>query len=120
MPSTTEVQAASKRTVGVNVGSGVGVSVGVAVGVDVGRGVGVSGMISLVAARQAKVEQSRAVIQKTLKRYFSADIICESSTGWTVESPGFCAQLFQVGFILEENLLITKNTKEHEVLKPLP
>ena len=67
MPSTSDGQAASKMTVGVKVGGGVGVSVGVAVGVNVGRGVGVSGMTSRVAARHAREEQSRAMIQITLK-----------------------------------------------------
>ena len=50
--------------VGVNVGGKVGVSVGVAVAV--GEGVGVSGMISFVAARQAKTEKSNTVIQRNL------------------------------------------------------
>ena len=80
-------------TVGVNVGSGVGVSVGVIVGVKVGRGVGVSGMTRRVAARHAREEQSRAIIQVTLKCDFSEDISCESSTGWALENLAFCVQL---------------------------
>jgi hypothetical protein len=58
--------AASTMTVGVNVGSGVGVFVGVCVAVAVGDGVGVSGMMSLVAARQANVAKSKAEIHRNL------------------------------------------------------
>jgi len=55
-------QAASNTGVAVGGGTvGEAVIVGVAVG---GRGVGVSGMTSLVAARQARVEKSRANVDK--------------------------------------------------------
>jgi len=64
IPAIKEGHAASKTTVGVNVGGGAGVSVGVVVAV--GNGVGVSGMTSLVAARQAKVERSNTANQRTL------------------------------------------------------
>jgi hypothetical protein len=53
-------------TVGVKVGSGVGVGVAVVVAVAVGGGVGVSGMTSLVAARQARVERIRTAIPSLL------------------------------------------------------
>src|SRR5690349_9819679 len=97
IPSITEGQAASKSTVGVKLGSGVGVGVAVAVAVAVGRGVGVSGIISLVAARQARVERIRTPIQSILIRDGSADISCESSTGWTNGNLAFCIQVFAEG-----------------------
>jgi len=50
--------------VGVNVGTRVGVRE--AVGVWVGGGVGVSGIINLVAARQAKVEKRSIVIERAI------------------------------------------------------
>ena len=53
-------QDATTVCVGMGVGEGTGVNVGV------GSGVGVSGMISLVAARQARVESTRAAIQTNL------------------------------------------------------
>ena len=71
--------AASKTTVGVKVGGGLGVAVGVSEAV--GAGVGVSGMTSRVAARQARVEKSRAIIHKNSIRGLPAGIICEFSTG---------------------------------------
>ena len=92
IPATSAGQAASKMTVGVKVGSAVGVSVGVDVRVDVGRGVGVSGMTSLVAARQAKVARIRMAIQRNLIRDLFTDIYCESSTGCGVENLAFCIQ----------------------------
>jgi len=64
MSDKSDGQAASKMGVGVGggrVGSGVAVRVAVGVG---GKGVGVSGMISLVAARQARVEKRSASVQK--------------------------------------------------------
>src|SRR5829696_2861677 len=88
IPWTTEGQAASKITVGVKVGGGVGV--GVAVVVAVGGGVGVSGMTSLVAARQARVERIRTAIPSLLIREGSGDISCESSTGWADGNLAFC------------------------------
>ena len=50
------------------VGVIVGISVGVRVGMNVavGAGVGVSGMISLVAARQAREAKSSVVIAKAI------------------------------------------------------
>src|SRR5689334_13797736 len=97
IPSTTEGQAASKSTVGVKVGSAVGVGVAVTVAVAVGRGVGVSGITSLVAVRQARVERIRTPIQSILIRDGSADISRESSTGWAYGNLAFCIQ------VLEEN-----------------
>lgn len=54
-------QLASRIGVGVSVIVGNGVGVG-GIGVGVGGGVGVSGMISLVAARQANVEKRSAIV----------------------------------------------------------
>lgn len=62
MSASNEGQAATN--VGVTVGGGmVGVNVAVAVAVG-GTGVGVSGMINLVAARQAKVDSRNGNIHK--------------------------------------------------------
>ena len=83
--------AASKTTVGVNVGGGVGVAVGVCVAVAVG--VGVAGIMSLVAAWQAKVEKRIAAIQRNLMRGLPVDILGESSTRWELENLAFCLQV---------------------------
>ena len=76
---------------GVWVAVGEGVSVGVTVGVEVGGGVGVSGMTNLVAARQAKVEKSRAANQRNLDDVLPV-IIPESSTGKGIVNLAFCIQ----------------------------
>lgn len=78
--------------VGVNVGDGTGV--GVAVVVAVGKGVGVFGIISRVAARHARVANSRNVNQRYLNRVLPADIMHEFSTGWGRDNLAFCIQEF--------------------------
>ena len=85
MSASSGEQAASKLTVGVKVGKGVGVAVGVCVAVAVGRGVGVSGMINRVAARQARLERSRAITPRSVILDVVPSIISESSTGWEIQ-----------------------------------
>src|SRR5215213_1828743 len=88
-----EGHAASKTTVGVKVGGNVGVRVGIVVAL--GEGVGVSGITSLVAARQAMLAKSKAAIQMNLSCVLPVGIRGEFSTGRRMSNLAFCIQEFE-------------------------